>query len=152
MIALSLEKLVVLLYLTVGLTKALSHDDNKRIRDSEELLSVIINKCFEFNTMKCLKMQVLNYLDTVSEIDTEEGRSFNEGGLDKQIYERVGKLLISNEFTFKLPGEINLSFNTADGFDIKVPTNEGNFHVKKMCFMKLIFLFTFLSKQDAVIC
>lgn len=104
------------------------YTERARIHSGNELVSTILNNCLDMN---CLKSNVLNYLNTYLGIDEQSGRSLES--VDEQIFERVGKVLKTQEFHFQLPETFfhksEISFNAERGFDVKVSeeaVNEGN--------------------------
>ena len=76
--------------------------ETARIDSSEELVSSIISNCFDGETMTCLKGKVLTYLDTVLNLREESARSFASKNVDEVIYDRVARVLATNELKMKL--------------------------------------------------
>lgn len=120
-------RIVVLgLLLTVarGATISNSNEVTPRIHDGEELISVIINDCFDLNGMSCLKGKVLTYLNTVLGLESENARSFNTKNVDKAIYDRVSRLLSTKEIRVELPkilfGDVVASYQSERGIDFIV--------------------------------
>jgi hypothetical protein len=103
--------------------------ETPRIHNSEQLLSTIVNDCFEINGMSCLKGKVLTYLDTVLGLRSEQARAFNENNVDKVIYDRVGRILATNEIRVGLPqaifGDAAVVYRADRGLDFEVSENEG---------------------------
>jgi hypothetical protein len=95
--------------------------ETPRIHDSEQLLSAIVSDCFEINGMSCLKGKVLTYLDTVLGLRTEQARAFNENNVDKVIYDRVARILATNEVRVNLPtaifGDAAVTYRADRGLD-----------------------------------
>jgi len=95
--------------------------ETARIHTSEALISTIINDCFEINGMSCLKGKVLTYLDTVLGLKAEQARAFDDENVDKVIYDRVSRVLASNELRLELPkivfGDVTLSYRADRGID-----------------------------------
>lgn len=119
---------------------------NERISSGNDLISSILNNCYDMN---CLKGNVLNYLNTFLGID-EQVAARSTQNVDEQIYERVARLLKTNEFKFELPETFFrksiVSFNGERGFDVKVSEDavvEGLF-----CFV----LFFFSPNGNCCIC
>lgn len=115
------------------------YTERARIHSGNELVSTILNNCLDMN---CLKSNVLNYLNTYLGIDEQSGRSLES--VDELIFDRVGKVLKTQEFHFQLPETFfhksEISFNAERGFDVKVSeeaVQEGN-----NCY-EFIFLLTF---------
>lgn len=117
---------IVVLVCTVQLISASVVDNSvysegKRINSGDELISTILKNCYDMN---CLKGSVLNYLNTFLNVNTEKefGRSMKD--VDEQIFERVGKILQTNEFRFKLPETFfhksEVTFRADRGFDVVV--------------------------------
>lgn len=107
--------------------------ETPRIQNGEQLVSAIVNDCFESETMSCLKGKVLTYLDTVLNLKEESARSFEDNTIDETIYTRLARILSSNEFKVTLPETIFqkavISYRPDNGLDINVPENtveEGN--------------------------
>lgn len=95
----------------------------ERINSGNELISSILNNCYD---MSCLKGNVLSYLNTFLGIDGQSaGRSSDaQNDVDEQIYDRVARVLKTNEFKWELPETFFrksvVSFNGERGFDVKV--------------------------------
>ncbi|XP_018796170.1 PREDICTED: uncharacterized protein LOC108973381 [Bactrocera latifrons] len=107
-----------------------------RIRNTDELLTTIVDKCFHANGLYCLKEKVLTYLDGVAGVEEDiSGRAFNEDIIDKVIVDRVGRILNNNEFRLRLPetgfGSSIVSYSTARGFDVEVPETGARGEKKK---------------------
>lgn len=118
-------RIVVLgLLLTVARGATISNEVTPRIHDGEELISVIINDCFDLNGMSCLKGKVLTYLNTVLGLESENARSFNTKNVDKAIYDRVSRLLSTKEIRVELPkilfGDVVASYQSERGIDFIV--------------------------------
>lgn len=101
-----------------------------RIHSSEELISSIVDNCFNSNAMHCLKEKVLTYLDTVAGVDEDvSGRALNDDVVDKVIVDRVARILNTNEIRVQLPETVFansvLSYRADRGFDLEVPQSEG---------------------------
>lgn len=92
----------------------------ERISSGNELISSILNNCYD---MDCLKGNVLNYLNSfLGNAGEPEARSAQS--VDEQIFNRVARLLKTNEFKFELPETFFrksiVTFNGERGFDVKV--------------------------------
>jgi len=79
---------------------------SRRINNSEELLSAIVDDCFtgSVSSMSCLRLKVLTYLDSV--IGVQDARSLEESdaeNLDAMILSRVTRYLKGHEFKVQLP-------------------------------------------------
>lgn len=115
--------------LTLGLfivavqSAAISNEitETPRIHTSEQLVSAIINDCFELNGMSCLKGKVLTYLDTVLGLQAEQARAFDSKNVDKVIYDRVSRILATNEIRVELPemifGDVAVTYRADRGID-----------------------------------
>jgi len=115
--------------LTLGLLIAAVHGavisnevtETPRIHTSEQLISAIVNDCFEINGMSCLKGKVLTYLDTVLGLKAEQARAFDENNVDKVIYDRVSRVLATNEIRCELPktifGDVAVTYRADRGLD-----------------------------------
>lgn len=103
--------------------------ETPRINSNDELISTIVNDCFEGNTMTCLKGKVLTYLDTYLGMKEEQGRSYQDGNVDKVIFDRVARVLATNEIRVQLPETIFsravVSYRSDRGLDLVLPTEEG---------------------------
>lgn len=103
----------------------------ERIEDNEQLISSIISQCFgPINTMACLKEKVLTYLDSALGLKEEESRSFAGENIDEVIYNRVARILATNEIKLQLPETvfegITLKYNPNYGLNIETQEVEGN--------------------------
>lgn len=100
-----------------------------RIHNSEQLLTAVVNDCFDVNGMSCVKEKVLTYLDTVLGLKSEQARAFNENNIDKVIYDRVSRILATNEVRVGLPqaifGDAAVVYRADRGIDFDVSENEG---------------------------
>ncbi|XP_075144497.1 uncharacterized protein LOC142219387 [Haematobia irritans] len=101
-----------------------------RIHSSEELLSSIVDNCFNANGMYCLKEKVLTYLDTVAGVDEDvSGRAFNDDVIDTVITDRVARILNTNEIRVQLPETLFASsvvtYRADRGFDLEIPQSEA---------------------------
>jgi hypothetical protein len=104
--------------------------ETARIHNSEQLLTAIISDCFEVNGMSCLKGKVLTYLDTVLGLQAEQARAFNENNVDKVIYDRVARILATNEVRVDMPkaifGDVTATYRADRGLDFEMSeTKEG---------------------------
>lgn len=99
--------------------------ETPRIQDGEELISVIIRDCISYDGMSCLKGKVLTYLDSVLGLSVEDSRSYQEKNVDKAIYDRVSRVLSTNEIRVELPkvlfGDVIASYQANRGLDFLVP-------------------------------
>lgn len=95
--------------------------ETPRIHTSEQLISSIVNECFDLNGMSCLKGKVLTYLDTVLGLNVEQARAFDDNNVDKVIYDRVSRILASNEVRVELPkmifGDVAVTYRADRGVD-----------------------------------
>uniref|UniRef100_A0A1Y9IVG3 Protein osiris 20 n=1 Tax=Anopheles minimus TaxID=112268 RepID=A0A1Y9IVG3_9DIPT len=119
--------LVVVVALIVGtatgasIASNLVEEERPRIASSEELLSSIVNECFDgASVMGCLKGKVLLYLDGMLGLREEEARSFADGNVDEVIFDRVGRVLATHEIRVQLPEETVVSYRADKGLDIDV--------------------------------
>lgn len=104
------------------------------IQTSEQLISSIIDDCLNGETVVCLKGKVLTYLDTILGLKEEQSRAYEGNNVDKVIFERVSRVLGSNEFKVQLPQAIfgnnaAIIYRADQGLDIEVKEQEG------VCFM-----------------
>lgn len=102
---------------------AISNDvtETPRIHTSEQLISAIMNDCFDLNGMECMKGKVLTYLDTVLGLRAEQARAFDENNVDKVIYDRVSRIMATNEIRVELPkvifGDVAAIYRADRGID-----------------------------------
>lgn len=91
----------------------------RAINSGNELVSTILNNCYN---MECLKSNVLTYLNTILGVEDRSARSMQS--VDDQIFDRVAKYLKTNEFRFQLPETFfrnsEITFRADRGFDVKV--------------------------------
>lgn len=99
--------------------------ETPRLNSGDELVSSIVNECFDSETMPCLKGKVLTYLDTQLNIDEQYERSFGKSDIDGKIYDRVSRLLNTREFRVQLPemffDNAAVTFRADRGIDIDLP-------------------------------
>lgn len=108
---------------------AASIQDNRifetpRINNGNELLMSIVNNCFDSNPMSCMKGKVLTYLDTLLGYEQEQGRAFEDSNVDRVIFDRVGRVLATNDIRVQLPKSLAgaiVSFNAERGLDLELP-------------------------------
>lgn len=105
--------------------------ETPRIHTSEQLISAIVNDCFEINGMSCLKGKVLTYLDTVLGLKDEQARAYDDDNVDKVIYDRVSRVLAANELRVQLPqiifGDAAMTYRADRGLDFDLSEEkEGN--------------------------
>jgi len=90
-----------------------------RINSGNELVSTILNNCYN---MDCLKTNVLTYFNTILGVEDRSARSMES--VDEQIFDRVAKYLKTNELHFELPETFfrksEITFRADRGFDVKV--------------------------------
>lgn len=98
-----------------------------RINSGNELVSTILNNCYN---MDCLKSNVLSYLNTMLGFEDRSGRSMES--VDEQIFDRIAKVLKTRELRFELPETFfrksEITFRADRGFDVKASeeaTTEG---------------------------
>lgn len=99
--------------------------ETPRLHSGDELVSSVVNECLDAETMSCLKGKVLTYLDTQLNIDEPHQRSFGKSDMDEKIYDRVARLLNTQEFKVQLPetyfDNAALTFRADRGLDIHLP-------------------------------
>lgn len=110
---------------------AITNDVTPRIHSSEELVSAVVSDCLDMNGMSCLKGKVLTYLDTLLGLREEQARAFEEKNVDKVIYDRVSRILATNEVRVGLPsaifGDVAVTYRADRGLDFDVSEKpEGN--------------------------
>uniref|UniRef100_A0A182KEY1 Protein osiris 20 n=1 Tax=Anopheles christyi TaxID=43041 RepID=A0A182KEY1_9DIPT len=123
----SMVLVLVVVALVAGTTSGASiasnlvEEERPRIASSEELLSSIVNECFDgASVMGCLKGKVLLYLDGMLGLREEEARAFEERNVDEVIFDRVGRMLATHEFRVQLPEDTVVSYRADKGLDIDV--------------------------------
>lgn len=98
--------------------------ETPRIHSGEQLISSIIDDCFTIDAMACAKSKVLTYLDTVLGMKSEDARSFGSENIDKVIYDRVSRILNSNEIRVELPkvifGDVVATYRADNGLGFTV--------------------------------
>ncbi|XP_075144647.1 uncharacterized protein LOC142219643 [Haematobia irritans] len=104
-----------------------------RIKSSEDLLSNIVDNCFNANGMSCIKEKVLTYLDGVAGVQEEEvsGRALNDDVMDKVIVDRVARILNDNEIRVEMPDSSALTYRADRGFDLEITQTDARSHKKK---------------------
>lgn len=124
----------VLLAMVAACATAASIDTNNvyetpRINSGDQLVSRVINDCFDGETMACLKGKVLNYLDTQLNINEEYSRSFENNKIDEVIFDRAARVLANQRFEMELPetlfNKAVLSYTPEQGVDITETKEEG---------------------------
>ncbi|NP_001129359.1 osiris 20 [Bombyx mori] len=140
-------KRVCILLASVAIATSYSIKDNEielpRLRTSDDLLDSVISDCSEAGSpMACLKVKVLSYLDNKVGVGSETGRALDETNIDKVIYDRVARILDTNEFKFKLPEfmfqNAEVSYRADRGFDIEFPENNENGEARGLLKKKLL--------------
>lgn len=125
-------KCLCLLLATVAVVRGYSIKDNEidipRLRTSDDLLNSVISDCFEAESpMSCLKVKVLSFLDTKVGVTSESSRALDEKHIDKVIYDRLARILNTNEFRFQLPEfmfqSAEVSYRADRGLDVEFPEN-----------------------------
>lgn len=108
--------------------------DTPRLHNGDQLVSAVINDCFEGETMTCLKGKVLTYLDTQLNINEEQGRNFDVKNVDEVIFNRAARVLATHEFRFQLPetffSQAVISYRADRGLDFDLPQEEGKNAIK----------------------
>ncbi|CAK1594599.1 unnamed protein product [Parnassius mnemosyne] len=126
-------KCLCLLLASAALVHSYAIKDNEiettRLRTSDDLLDSVISDCFEASSpMSCLKVKVLSFLDTKLGVSTESARALEEKNIDKVIFDRVGRILNTNEFRLQLPEFLfqsaEVTYRADRGLDVEFP--EGN--------------------------
>lgn len=120
--------------------------ETPRLNSGDELLSAVMGDCLGADAaMYCLKGKVLTYLDSKLGLQSEQGRAFAPENVDKAIFERVGRVLATNQFSVQLPetvfGSTKITMNGRRGLDIEIPeeTQQGNLRSRSnVCIIFLI--------------
>lgn len=105
--------------------------ETSRLQTSDDLLNSVISDCFEAESpISCLKVKVLSFLDTKLGVTSESARALDENNIDKVIFDRVGRVLNTNEIRFQLPEFIfqnaEVSYKADRGLDIEIPESNEN--------------------------
>lgn len=102
------------------------YPDSARINSGSELVSTILNNCYDMN---CLKTNVLKYLNAFLGIREDRSARSMES-VDEEIFNRVGKIFRSNELTYELPETFFhkslITYRADRGFDVKVSDEAAN--------------------------
>lgn len=103
--------------------------ETPRINSGDELIASIMGDCLAADTMSCLKVKVLTYLDTKLGLQAEQGRAFDPENIDKTIYDRMSRILATNEFSVTLPETIfssaKVTLRGERGLDFELPEEAG---------------------------
>lgn len=103
------------------------------ISSGDELVSSVVDSCFDgdMSVMRCIRLNALNYLDTVVGEEPERARSLDnadDDNLDRMIMSRIKRYLKNKEFKLHLPNgffqEAILTFRPSKGFanfDVSFP-------------------------------
>lgn len=133
-------KCLCLLLASVALVRGYTIKDNEiqtaRLRTSDDLLDSVISDCFEADApISCLKVKVLSFLDTKLGVNSEAARAMDDQHIDRVIFDRVARILSTNEFRFQLPEFLfqsaEVSYRADKGLDVDFPeakneNGEGN--------------------------
>lgn len=131
--------------------------ETPRIHTSEQLISAIISDCFEINGMSCLKGKVLTYLDTVLGLKAEQARAFDDNNVDKVIYDRVSRVLATNEVRVELPkmifGDVAVTYRADRGLDFDMSeSQEGKFTERVIDEDEVLTSLFYFCEQPPVVC
>ncbi|XP_032523624.2 uncharacterized protein LOC116774943 [Danaus plexippus] len=127
-------KCTYLILATAALVNGFAIKDNEietsRLSTSDDLLNSVISDCFGTESpTSCLKVKVLSFLDTKLGVTSESARAFDDNNIDKVIFDRVGRILNSNEFRVQLPEFIfqnaEVSYRADRGLDVDFPETEA---------------------------
>nr|NP_001299114.1 uncharacterized LOC106116190 [Papilio xuthus]BAM18101.1 osiris 20 [Papilio xuthus] len=93
--------------------------------------------------MSCLKVKVLSFLDTKLGFSSESARALDDDNIDKVIFDRVGRILNSNEFKFQLPEFLfqsaEVTYRADRGLDVEFPDEKsGNGEARGLLKKKLL--------------
>ncbi|KAL4708522.1 hypothetical protein ACJJTC_014130 [Scirpophaga incertulas] len=135
---------IVCVALAQGYTLKDNEIETSRLNTSDDLLDSVISDCFEASLpMSCLKVKVLSFLDTKLGVTSESARALDEKNIDKVIFDRVGRIVSSNEFRLRLPEFLfqsaEVSYRADRGFDVDFPEEEnGNGEARGILKKKLL--------------
>lgn len=127
-------KCLCLLLVSVAIVRGYSIKDNEiqtaRLRTSDELLQSVMSDCFDADSpMTCLKVKVLSFLDTKLGMSSESARAFDDKNIDKVIFDRVGRVLETEEIKFQLPeflfNSAEVSYRADRGLDVEFPEDKN---------------------------
>lgn len=127
-------KCLCLLLASVAIVRGYSIKDNEiqtaRLGTSDELIQSVMSDCFESESpMTCLKVKVLSFLDTKLGKSTESARALDEKNIDKVIFDRVGRVLNTQEIKFQLPeflfDSAEVTYRADRGLDVEFPETEN---------------------------
>ncbi|XP_050310642.1 uncharacterized protein LOC126746433 [Anthonomus grandis grandis] len=108
------------------------------------LVSKVLGKCQD---MKCVKNEVLEYLDNVLGIQTDSRSSKN---IDNAIFKRVERVLKTQEFRMRVPELLaestEIVYNPRSGVDIVTDENESRGILKKKLLLPFLLLFKLKTK------
>ncbi|XP_059045472.1 uncharacterized protein LOC131841213 [Achroia grisella] len=119
---------------SVALVRGYTLKDNEiqtaRLSTSVDLLDSVMSDCFDTESpVSCLKVKVLSFLDTKLGVTSESARAFEEKNIDKVIFDRVGRVLNTNELRFQLPEFLfqgaEVSYRADRGLDVDFPEAEN---------------------------
>lgn len=101
--------------------------ETPRINSGDEMVSSILNNCYDLD---CLKGTVLSYLNTLVNERSDAGRSLNTADVDEAIYNRVGRILNTYEFRMPLPETFfhksEITYRADRGIDVEVSKEAAN--------------------------
>lgn len=97
------------------------YSETPRINSGDELVSTILNNCYDFD---CLKGNVLSYLNTLVNERPEAGRSLNTADVDEAIFNRVARIMNTHEFRVPLPETFfhksEITYRADRGIDVEI--------------------------------
>ncbi|XP_045506518.1 uncharacterized protein LOC123702771 [Colias croceus] len=140
-------KCLCLLLASAALVHGYSIRDNEiqtsRLQTSDDLLNSVVSDCFSADSpMSCLKVKVLSFLDTKLGVTGESARALDEKNIDKVIFDRVGRILSTNEFRFQLPEFLfesaEVSYRADRGLDVDFPESSENGEARGILKKKLL--------------
>ncbi|KPJ19620.1 hypothetical protein RR48_06480 [Papilio machaon] len=141
-------KCLYILVASAALVHGYAIKDNEiettRLKTSDDLLDSVISDCFEAESpMSCLKVKVLSFLDTKLGFSSESARALDDKNIDKVIFDRVGRILNSNEFRFQLPEFLfqsaEVTYRADRGLDVEFPDEKsGNGEARGLLKKKLL--------------
>lgn len=117
--------------------------ERARINSGNELVSTILNNCYN---MDCLKSNVLTYFNTILGVEDRSAARSMES-VDEQIFDRVAKYLKTNELHFELPETFfrksEITFRADRGFDVKVSEEAATEGTQSLFVFNLFFFLSF---------
>lgn len=118
-----------LLVASINAATIRSYASTPRINSGAELISSIAADCFSTEVFSCINEKVLNFLDSLAGVSSEESRTMKSESVEEAIFQRVGRILSTNEFRLELPRTLfqgtEVIYRPDTGFDLALPKDEA---------------------------